>query len=146
MPCFRFISSRQFLAAGTSLDQFLKLYVTANRFCFPYEYLVSSDKLSETFLPPYSAFFSKLQDKTFSTMKFKTFIKNSDSGPNLRISKTGEENYEIIKEVWHSKNFQTMLDIVKCYNCLDVQPSHEAVQKKIEFYRVEKIVFIFTNI
>ena len=35
-----------------------------------------------------------------------------------------------------------MLDILKYYSCLDVQSLHEMVQKKIEFYKTEKIDFL----
>ena len=46
LPTHRFVDSDQFLAAGTSLDQFLKAYVVSvNELHFPYEYLVSFDKL-----------------------------------------------------------------------------------------------------
>ena len=53
LPTHRFVDSDQFLAAGTSLDQFLEAYVVpVNNLHFPYEYLVSFDKLHETALPP----------------------------------------------------------------------------------------------
>ena len=69
LPTHRFVDSDLFLAAGTSLDQFFEAYVVfVNKLHFPYEYLVSFDKLLETALPPCSAFFlQSYAIKTHST-------------------------------------------------------------------------------
>ena len=49
-----------FLGGATSLDSFLKAYKTSEtkRF-FPYEWFDHSDKMQNTELPPYEAFYSK---------------------------------------------------------------------------------------
>ena len=61
LPTHRFVEGDQFLAADTSLDQFLEAYVVpVKNMQFPYEYLVSFHKLHETALPPCSAFFCKV--------------------------------------------------------------------------------------
>ena len=57
-----FLDVANYLAAGTSYDQFLKAYgATIHKSYFPYEYFDSLDKLSTTTFPPYEAFFSSLK-------------------------------------------------------------------------------------
>ena len=54
---------------------------------------------------------------------------------NPKRPKTGEENYEPIKQVWNNENFDIMRDFLKYYNCLDVQPLHDAVKNLIHIYK-----------
>ena len=57
-----FLDVSNYLAAGTSYNQFLKAYgATAHKSFFPYEYFDSLEKLSTTTFPPYEAFFSSVR-------------------------------------------------------------------------------------
>ena len=52
-----------FLGGATSLDSFLKAYTTAEtKGFFPYEWFDCPQKLNNSELPPYDAFFSKLRN------------------------------------------------------------------------------------
>ena len=51
-----------FLGGATSLDSFLKAYKTSEtKGFFPYEWFGHPDKMQNTELPPYDAFYSKLR-------------------------------------------------------------------------------------
>ena len=51
-----------FLGGATSLDSFLKAYKTSEtEGLFPYEMFDHPDKMQNTELPPYGAFYSKLR-------------------------------------------------------------------------------------
>ena len=52
-----------FLGGATSLDSFLKAYKTAEtKGFFPYEWFDCPQKMNNSELPPYDAFFSKLRN------------------------------------------------------------------------------------
>ena len=58
----KFLDVSNFLAAGTSLDKWLKAYkCEVQKAIFPYEWLDDYNKLNETKLPPHEAFFNKLK-------------------------------------------------------------------------------------
>ncbi len=54
--------------------------------------------------------------------------------PNARA-----EIYEMIKKVWKDQNFRSMADYLEYYNCLDVKPLHETMEKMIRFYAQHRI-------
>jgi hypothetical protein len=102
-----------FLAAGVSLDKWLKAYkCTMTKGFFPYEWLDSYDKLDQDHLPPYNEWYSSLK------------------GKNIDI-----EDYEYCKEVWNTNNMTTMMDFLRWYNNCDVVPMVEALDKMFVFYR-----------
>ena len=136
LATLRFNGSSQFLTAGTSLDQFLKAYGVTAKKIFPYGYLVSFDKLYE--ITSLFNFFAYLRNDIALESDFKKIVDNGGDRSNPKRPKTGEENYELIKQLWNNENFETMRDFLKNYNCLDFEPLHEAVKNLIQFYKHEK--------
>src|SRR5271166_2546905 len=76
---------------GKQLDLLLRKGV------YPYEYIDSIDRLSETELPPKSAFYSKLND-----------------------CDTSDEDYEHAQTVWKEFGFKTLREYHNLYNVSDV--------------------------
>ena len=70
-----------FLGGATSLDFFLKAYMTSEtKRLFPYKWFDSPEKLDATFLPPYNCFFSKLRIYNPLEKEFTDFTKLLNSG------------------------------------------------------------------
>ena len=94
-----------FLGGATSLDSFLKAYKTSEtkRF-FPYEWFDHPDKMQNTELPPYDAFYTKLRscnplraDYTDYVNLLKSGFTTEQAVVKLKLSKpppTGIENYQ----------------------------------------------------
>lgn len=109
----KFLDVANFLAAGVSLDKWLKAYkCTMTKGFFPYEWLDSYDKLAQDHLPPYEEWFSSLK------------------GKNIDI-----KDYEYCKDVWDTNNMTSMMDFLRWYNNCDVVPMVEALKKMFVFYR-----------
>ena len=139
-PNLRFIDCSHFVAAGTSLDKFLKAYGSeVNKFFFPYEHLTSFDVLSETFLPPYESFYSSLKNENVLETEINAFLQSGGSLDDSDRPKTGLENYENIKHTWQREGFTAMMDYLQYYNNLDVYPLHKAVKKMVDFYEQHSI-------
>jgi hypothetical protein len=81
---FKMLDITRYVAAGTSLRQYLKAYLgkcacsdkikctcQMSKGHFPYEYMTSFDKLDEPALPPRSAFDSKLRSSKISSKAYK---------------------------------------------------------------------------
>ena len=112
-PKFKFLDLMNFVAPGCSYSSFLKAYNTEQKKgYFPYEWMTSKEKLKESQLPPYSAFWSSLKDCYTCT----------------------PDEYEDLKKVWLDENMTTMKDYLLWYNALDTRPGVEAVCKMIKFY------------
>ena len=94
-----------FLGGATSLDSFLKAYKTSetNRF-FPYEWFDHPNKMQNTELPPYDAFYRKLRSCNHLEADYTDYVNFLKSGltteqavVKLQLSKpppTGIENYQ----------------------------------------------------
>ena len=94
-----------FLGGATSLDSFLKVYKTAQTkgFC-PYEWFVCPQKINNSELPPYDAFFSKLRnanplekDSSDYQNLLSSGLKFEEALSKMKRSKpppSGEENYQ----------------------------------------------------
>ena len=107
---------RNFLGGATSLDSFLKANKTSEtkRF-FPYEWFEQPDKLQNTELPPYDAFFSKLRSCNPLEAEYKDYVILLKGGltteqalVKLKLSKpppTGIENYEYLHQMSPFKDF-----------------------------------------
>ena len=95
----------KFLGGATSLDSFLKAYKTAEtkRF-FPYEWFDCPQKMNNSKLSPYDAFFSKLRNvnplgKDYSDYQYllSSGLKSEEALSKMKLSKpppSGEENYQ----------------------------------------------------
>ena len=98
------------LGGGTSLDSFLKAYKTLEtKGFFPYEWFDHVDKMQNTELPPYDAFYSKLRSSNPLEAEYTDYVNLLKSGltteqavVKLRLSKpppTGTENYHYLKQI-----------------------------------------------
>ena len=111
-----------FLGGPTSLDSFLKAYKTAEtKGFFPYEWFDCPQKMNNSELPPYDAFFSKLRnmnplEKDYSDYQklLSSGLKTEEALSKMKLSKpppSGEENYQYLLDIWnqricaHSKTF-----------------------------------------
>ena len=120
----KFLDVKNYLPPGTSPKMFLAHSNTElMKGLFPYEYLCDIKVLSDTQLPPPEKWYSKLK------------------GCN-ELGKTQEEitqNFQAMQDVWEKNNMQTMADILKWYNNLDVIPMIEAVEKLAQQYKAKGI-------
>ena len=109
----KFLDISNFLAAGSSYAGFLKAYGCAeNKGFFPYEWVDTLEKLEESQLPPYEAFYS-----------------------NLKNTNIAEEEYKYCQEIWEKEGMRTMRDFLTWYNNLDVVPFVDALDKMKTFWK-----------
>ena len=104
-PNLRFIDRSHFVAAGTSLEKFLKAYGSeVSKFFFPYEHLTSFEVLQETSLPPYEAFFSSLKNEMVLENEINSFVQKGGSLIDPTRPKTVLELYEDTKQTWEKED------------------------------------------
>ena len=107
-----------FLGGATSLDSFLKAYKTAEtKGFFPYEWFDCPQKMNNSELPPYDAFFSKLRNmnplgKDYSDYQslLSSGLKTEEALSKMKFSKpppSGEENYQYLLDVWNHESMCT---------------------------------------
>ena len=129
-----------FLGGATSLDSFLKAYKTAEtKDFFPYEWFDCPQKMNNSELPPYDAFFSKLRnvkplEKDYSDDQnlLSSGLKTEEALSELKLSKpppSGEENYQYLFDIWNHENMCTFTDFLRWYDNKDVVPTLVALQK-----------------
>ena len=139
-----------FLGGATSLDSFLKDYKTAEtKVFFPYEWFDCPQKMNNSELPPYDAFFSKLRnvnplEKDFSDYQklLSSGLKTEQALSKMKLSKpppSGEENYQFLLDIWNHENMTTFKNFLRCYNNKYVVPTLEAKQKMDAFYHKKGI-------
>ena len=139
-----------FLGGATSLDSFLKAYKTSEtkRF-FPYEWFDHLEKMQNTELPPFDAFYSKLRRHNPLEGEYTEYISLLKSGltteqavVKLKLSKpptTGIESYQYLQQIWKRQQMSSFKDFLRWYNKKDVVPTLEAMQKTIDFYHDKDI-------
>ena len=134
-----FLDIMQYLAPGFNLDTFIKSfagedYATGERgeSYFPYEYMDNYDRLTETDMPPYTAFYSQLRQENHLESEYQQYIvqklglardtqKQDRSDSQLeKCPRTGEEKYKQLKAMWRVQQWQTVADYLKYYNIQDV--------------------------
>ena len=129
-----------FLGGATSLDSFLKAYKTAEtKGFFPYQWFDCPQKMNNSELPPYDAFFSKLRnvnplEKDYSDYQslLGSAVKIEEALSKMKPSKpppSGDENYQCLLDIWNHENMCTFKDFSRWYNNKDVVPTLEAKQK-----------------
>lgn len=112
-PDLVFLDIKNYVAAGTSYDKWIRSYdVSQTKGVFPYYWLTCLDKLDETSLPPIDTFWSELKQEGITP-----------------------DQYETLKATWAEKNMTTMKDFLIWYNNLDVVPFIEAAEKMVEYWR-----------
>ena len=133
-----------FLGGATSLDSFLKACETAGtKNFFPYERFDCPQKMNNSELPPYDAFFSKLRnvntlEKDYSDYQklFRCELKTEEALSEMRLSKpppSREDNYQYLPDILNHENMFTFKDFLCWYNNKDVVPTLEAIQKMLAF-------------
>ena len=138
------------LGGATSLDSFLKAYRTSEtKVFFPYEWFDCPQKMNNSELPPYDAFFSKLRnvtplEKDFSDHQklFSSGLKTEEALSKKKLSKplpSGEENYHYLVDIRYHENMCTFKDFLRWYNNKDEVPTFEAMQKMLAFYHKKGI-------
>ena len=133
-----------FLGGATSLDSFPKACKTAKtKGFFPYEWFDCPQKMKNSELPPYDAFFSKLRnvnplEKDYSDYQklLSCGLETEEALSKLKLSKpppsTGEI-YQSLPDLWNHENMCSFKDFLRWYNNKDVVPTLEAMQKMLAF-------------
>ncbi len=134
---FRFLDMTQFLAPGSSYSKFLKAFhVEESKTYLPYEWFDSVDKLEETFLPEYEAFYSSLKNVNTLDAEHVAWEKEGKLGAE---PKSGRENYAELLQIWIDRSMNTFRDFLEYYNNLDVGPFVTAVTRFQEFYKENRL-------
>ena len=139
-----------FLGGATSLDSFLKAYKTAEtKGFFPYEWFDCPQKMNNSELPPYDAFFSKIRNVNPLEKDYSDYhsllgsgLKTEEALSKMKLSKpppSGEENYQYLLDIWNQETMCTFKDFLRWYNNKDVVPTLEAMQKMLAFYHKKGI-------
>ena len=137
-----------FLGGATSLDSFLKAYKTAEtKGFFPYEWFDSPQKMNNSELRPYDAFFSKLRNvntlgKDYSDDQNLLSSGLKEALSKLELSKlppSGEKNYQFLLDIWNQENMCTVKDFLRWYNNKDNVPTLEAMRKMLAFFHKKGI-------
>eukprot|EP00794_Sanderia_malayensis_P016523 gene16523-biopygen12200 len=141
-----FLDTCNYLAAGAySLDTFIKAFLVvgddedednARKSYFPYEYVNTYEKLSETHMPPYESFFSTLTQSNWLEDELQTWrLKNhcffnddDDDDDDDNRPASGCEKYRRLCEMWEEKGFRTLGDFLCDYNLKDVRPFLRSVE------------------
>ena len=134
-----------FFGGATSLESFLKAYKTAEKKgFFPYEWFDCPQKMNNSELPPYDAFFSKLRnvnplEKDYSDYQkiLRCGLKTEEALSKMKLSKpppSGEENYQYLLDIWNHENMCTFKYFLRWCNKKDVVPTLESMQKMVAFY------------
>ena len=107
-----------FLGGATSLDSFLKAYKTAEtKGFFQYEWLDCPQKMNNSELPPYDAFFSKLRNVNPLEIDYSDYqnllgsgLKTEEALSKMKLSKpppSGEENFQYLLDFWNQESMCT---------------------------------------
>ena len=133
------------VGGATTLDSFLKAYRTSEtKGSFPYEWFDHPDKMQNTELPPFDAFYSKLHSCNLLEAEYTDYVNLLKSGLSteqvvvkLKLWKTpptGIENYQYLQQIWKQEQMSSFRDFLRWYYTKDVVPTLEAMQKMIAFY------------
>ncbi|KAG3230529.1 hypothetical protein PI124_g24373 [Phytophthora idaei] len=114
-----------YVPAGTSYDKYLTTYLGGckcddktrcvcglGKGLFPYEYITAFNVLSQTTIPPKSAFDSKLRGTSIT-----------------------DDDYERVKFVWQYYEMKSIKDLLIWYNNLDVVPFIKAIKAQRELFK-----------
>ena len=127
---------------ATSLDSFLKAHKTCEiKGFFPYQWFDHLDKMQNTELPPFDAFYSKLRccnpleaEHTDYVNLLKNGLTTEQAVVKTKLSKPapiGIENYQYLQQIWKHEQMSSFKDFLCWYNNKDVVPTLEVMQKMI---------------
>jgi len=111
------------------------LYLALKKKCC--QYLECYDKLYETSLPPYCAFYSTLRKANVLESEYNEWVKSKPA------SSTDLENYDMLLGVWKVNNMQTLKEFWIYYNALEEIPFCQAVQKMIQLHNTDSVTDLF---
>ena len=134
-----------FLGGATSLDSYLKAYRTSEtEGLFPYDWFDHLDKMQNTELPQYDAFYSKFRSCNPLEAEYtdygnlvKSGLTTEQSVVKLKLSKPtpiGTEKYQYLQLLWKQEQMSSFKDFLRWYNNKDVVPTLEAMQKLISLF------------
>ena len=117
----------KFLGGETSLDSILKAYKTSEtKGFFPYEWFDHPDKMQNTELPPYDAFYSKFRKCNPLEAEYADYVNLLKSGltseqavVKLKLSKlppTRIENYQNLQQIWQQEKMTSFKDFMRWSN------------------------------
>ena len=120
----QFLDIMNFLGGATSLDSFLEACKTAEtKGFFPDEWFDCPQKISNSELPPYDAFFYKLRianplEKDHSDYQrlLSCGLKTEEALFKMKLSKpphSGEENYQYLLEIKNHENMCAFIDFLR---------------------------------
>ena len=138
------------LGGAKNLDSFFNAYNTAEtKVFFPYEWFDCPQKMNNSELPPYDAFFSTLRNVNPLEIDYSDYqnllssgLKTEETLSKLKFSKPllrGEEKYQCLLDIWNYENMCTLKDFLRWYNNKDVVPTLGAMQKMLVFYHKKGI-------
>ena len=101
----------KFLNGATNVNSFFEKYKKSKvKGCFPYEWFDRLDKMQNTELPPYDAFYSKFRSYNVLEAEYidyavllKNGLTTEQAVVKLTLSKpppTGIENYCYLQQIW----------------------------------------------
>ena len=132
-----------------ALTRFLKLKKAETKGFFQCEWFDCPQKMNNSELPPYDAFFSKLRkvnplEKDYSDYQnlFSCGLKTEEALSKMKLSRTppsGEENHQSLLDIWNHEIMCALKDLLRWYNNKDVVPTLEAMQKVVAFYHKKGI-------
>ena len=121
---FIFLDITNYLAAGSSYDQFLKAYgATVHKSFFPYEYFDSLDKLTSTEFPLYQDFYSSLKGRNTLeptpgeplSAEERLVVHQDGNLTAEQILAVGIHRYENLRDMFRDNNW-TFGDLLAYYN------------------------------
>ena len=140
---FKFLDVASYLAPHTSYVKFLSaMGVSEGKFYFPYEWMTTYEKLSQTFIPPYDSdgWFSSIKNVHILDEEYQNWVVNRTIDTNANTQpKTGLEKFKEIQGRWDSDGWVTMKDMLQYYNNKDVIPMVKAVESLMSLFRDQGI-------
>ena len=141
----QFLDIMNFFGGATCLDSFLKAYKTSEtKGFFPYECFDCPQKMNNSELLPYDAFFSKLRNVNLLEKNHSDYqkllscgLKTGEALSKMKLSKpppSGEGSYQYLIDIWNHEVNCTYKDFLRWCNNKDVVPTPEAMQKMIAFH------------
>ena len=132
------------MAEQEALIHFERMQNFRNEKIFPLEVFDHPDKMQDTELPPFDAFYSKLRSYNPLEAKNTDYVNLLKSGSTteqavgkLKVSNpppTGIENYQFLQRIWKQEQMSSFKYILHWYNNKDVVPTLSAMQKMIAIY------------
>ena len=109
----------------------------------PYEWPDHPDKMQNTELSPYDAFYSELRSCNPVEVEYtdygyllKIVLTKEQAVVKLKLSKpppTGIEIYQYLQQIWKKEKMSSIKDFLRWYSNEDVVPTLKAMHKRIVF-------------